>query len=131
MTVSINQEDNFGYCQVLDYAELYVVDTAVLIWRASDQEQATVVHDLIEKNMSVGEVSNLRTTVDYTASFGALSGCVFLAFGDDGVDRLDAVIIDNFAATIPCETELWLGTRDTMRLAGVLPANENKEQEVQ
>jgi len=39
MTVSINQEDNFGYSQVLDYAELYVVDTVVIIWRATNQEQ--------------------------------------------------------------------------------------------
>lgn len=131
MTVSINQEDNLGYCQVLDYAEQYHLDTAVIIWRTEDPDQATIVHEIVEKQMKLGEPANLRTTVNHTASFGAMAGCIFLAFGEDGIDRLDAIIIDDLAAALPCETELWLGTADDVRLAAVLPANENKEQEVQ
>ena len=129
MTVSINQEDNLGYCQVLDYAEQYHLDTAVIIWRTEDPDQATIVHEIVEKQMKLGEPADLRTTVDYTASFGTMAGCIFLAFGEDGIDRLDAMIIDNLAAALPCETELWLGTADDVRLAAVLPANENKRKE--
>ena len=77
--------------------------------------------------MKLSEPPSLRTTVDYT-SFGTMAGCIFLAFGEDGIDRLDAMIIDNLAAALPCETELWLGTADDVRLA-VLPANENKRKE--
>ena len=37
MTVSIKQEDNLGYCHVLDYAEQYHLDTVVIIWRTEDR----------------------------------------------------------------------------------------------
>ena len=88
-----------------------------------------MVHEIVEKQMNLGEPADLRTTVDYTASFGTMAGCIFLAFGEDGIDGLDAMIIDNLAAALPCETELWLGTADDVRLAAVLPANENKRKE--
>lgn len=129
MTVSIRQEDNCGYCHVFDYASEYKLDTVVIIWRAEDVERADLVHDIVQKQMTHGDAAELQTTVRHISSFGKLAGCIFLAFSEDGMDRLDAMIIDNLVAALPCETELWLGTADDVRLAAVLPANENKRKE--
>ena len=101
----------------------------VIIWRADDVDQANVVHDIVKKQMTHGDAAELRTTVRHISSFGKMAGCIFLAFSEDGMDRLDAMIIDNLAAALPCETELWLGTADDVRLAAVLPANENERKE--
>ena len=90
-------------------------DTVVIIWRTDDVEQANVVHDIVKNEMKYGDAAELRPTVRHISSFGAMSGCIFLAYGEDGIDRLDAMIVDNLAAELPCETELWLGTADDVR----------------
>ena len=129
MTVSIKQEDNLAYAYVYDYAWEVKLDTVVIIWRADDVDQANVVHDIVKNEMKYGDAAELRPTVRHISSFGAMSGCIFLAYGEDGIDRLDAMIVDNLAAELPCETELWLGTADNVALAAVLPANENERKE--
>ena len=123
MTVSIKQEDSLCLCLRLRLGSK--LDTVVMIWRADD-DQANVVHDIVKNEMKYGDAAELRPQSG-TSRHSGMSGCIFLAYGEDGMDRLDAMIVDNLAAELPCETERSRLTQCCP--AAVLPANENERKE--
>ena len=99
------QADNLQYGNVRDYADVYVLDTVVIIWKAEDVEQAKRAR----QHASSVNLDDMQFGMFYTADFGPLSGCLFFAFGEIGADEDDAGRVDEIAASFPCETELWFG----------------------
>ena len=128
MTVTMPQKDSYQYGLVEEYVDTVLFDTCIIIWKAEDSDEATKVRQVLDLSpVDNGHPSLLlNTTMQYKAHFGPLAGCLFYAFGSDGIDHNDAVILDRIAAELPCETELWVGSADEIELSGIKPANENE-----
>lgn len=99
------QADNLQYGNVRDYADVYALDTVVIIWKAESLEEA----ERAREHSSSVIIDDMEVGMYYTAAFGPLSGFVFFAFGENGADENDAGKVDEIAASFPCETELWFG----------------------
>jgi len=105
---------------VTDNRELQpkAADTAVIIWRADDEHQAAKARDWVSTQPGlIPESSGLCPTefgppLYYAASFGPLSGFVFFAWGEEGMEDVDSRNLDRFASGFLCETELWIGIAD-------------------
>lgn len=96
---------------ILEYVDTYHIDTVVVIWKAEDQSEAERAREYVDGD-NPASVQDVDCALYYKSTFGPLSGMVFFAFGQEGCHEDDGVILDNFAAGIPCETEMWFGAGD-------------------
>ena len=93
-------------------------DTAAIIWRADDEQQAQQAREWVASRPGlIPESAGLCPTefgppLYYSASFGPLSGFVFFAWGEGGMDDVDSKNLDHLASGFGCETELWVGNAD-------------------
>lgn len=104
---------------IMEYADTYHIDTVVIIWKAEDTEQAERAREYIG-GFNPSGVHEIDCALYYTATFGPLSGMAFFAFGEEGCREDDGVILDNYAAQIPCETEMWFGSGDDIHQTRVI-----------
>lgn len=103
---------------LFDASDKYHIDTIVVMWRADDEAQAQAVRDYLTDAQVCTDVEFLK--MYYQASFGKLSGFCFFAYGKDGLDEEEAVVVDNFTAGIPCQTEMYFGSADQLFQTGQL-----------
>ncbi len=104
---------------ILEYANRYHIDTVVVIWKAEHSDEADRVREYLDS--AIGKsIEEVDCALYYRANFGPLSGMAFFAFGDEGCTEDDGIIIDDYAAGIPCETEMWYGAGEDMHQSRAL-----------
>jgi hypothetical protein len=93
-------------------------DSVLVLWRADTPEQAEEARYFVGMNPAgIPDASGIDITEGGQAilsniNFGPLSGCVFIAWGEEGMDEIDRRNIDYFASRIPCETETYIGAAE-------------------
>ena len=90
-------------------------DTALVLWHADTPAQAAQFSEFVGMNPAgIPDETGIDITEGSQAilsnvNFGPLSGCVFIAWGEEGMDDIDVRNIEAFASRFPCETETYLG----------------------
>lgn len=93
-------------------------DVALILWRADSPEHAAKVREFVGMNPAgIPDECGLCVTdgpqaIYSNVNFGAMSGAVYIAFGEDGMEPLDVRNIEAFASRFPCETETYLGAAE-------------------
>ena len=101
---------------MISIADTHHIDTVVIIWKADDTDIADRARDFVASQPT----DCVELKMHYAADFGPLSGFVFFAFGEQGIDEADAIVIDDFASGLPCETEMYFGAASEIFQSGIL-----------
>ena len=103
---------------ILEYADTYHLDTVVIMWKATDVDEAERSREYVASKPELLETVNC--TLHYTADFGPMSGFIFFAFGENGLDEEDGIVLDDYASGIPSESEMYYGNANSIFQSGVI-----------
>ena len=119
--------DNPSDWSLEDAAELYHMDTVVIIWTADDERQADDTQQYLENTPAEVSLEDVDCTLFHRASFGAMAGFIFIAFDGRGISKSCAIKIDLFVDNIPADVETWYGKAEEVQQLALLDQPRKKE----